>query len=156
MERVFLGWDRPLLPSVARWMTTQVADGDFADWIVVVSGRRAGRRLLELLLEQGGIDGACLVPPRIVTASTLVDCLMQRTGAAAPALSGGATKVATERLWSGSELASSTRAPGTAAIAATISARTERSRPSLKFGTHSTMGFGIAYCLMSRAAAFVT
>lgn len=86
VDRVFLGWDRPLLPSVADWLMARAPDGDWADWVVVVPGRRAGRRLLEILIDRCGGDDACLVPPRIVTASTLADFLDEPQGNPAPPL----------------------------------------------------------------------
>lgn len=86
IERVFLGWDEPLLPRVADWIAAQSPSGDFADWVVVLSGRRAGRRLLEILLEHDRLPRDCLVPPRIATASTLVDFLHRPAGTAASSL----------------------------------------------------------------------
>ena len=52
MERIFLGWNSACLPAAAAWLVdTFACDGDLnlADVILVTPGRRAGRRLLELL-----------------------------------------------------------------------------------------------------------
>lgn len=50
-ERVFLGWDQPLLPLVVSHLAGCVADGvlDLSDALIVVPTRQAGRRLREAL-----------------------------------------------------------------------------------------------------------
>src|ERR1700693_1434314 len=58
--------------------------------------------------------------------------------AASTAVSTGATKVMTERLWDASEETSRTETPSTDAIAVRISSITSGRRPSEKLGTHST------------------
>jgi hypothetical protein len=75
---IFLGWNRPLLHAATDWL---LAPGnvrtapDLSGTIVVVRGRRAGRRLLELLALKCEEQGAILVPPQIVTPSSLVQRL---------------------------------------------------------------------------------
>ncbi|MBW3542501.1 MAG: PD-(D/E)XK nuclease family protein, partial [Planctomycetes bacterium] len=75
IERVFLGWDRPALPAVVDWLIERFApagEADFGQVIVVVPGRRAGRRLLELLIER---SDSRLVPPEIITQGELPELL---------------------------------------------------------------------------------
>lgn len=76
VERVFLGWTEPCLPQVARWLWDRYhSDGrwDLQNVVVVTPGRRANRRLLELLAEQS--RSCVLTPPRLVTTGELPDLL---------------------------------------------------------------------------------
>lgn len=91
VAREFLGWDRPLLPAAVDWLFTHEATSgtpDLSNLTLVVSGGRARRRLLELLVaragametpDQGkslpGCFGAGLIPPRIVTPRELPELL---------------------------------------------------------------------------------
>ena len=78
-ERVFLDWSRPLLPAAAEWLTATDTDerGRGAQRIVVVSGARARRRLVELLALAGAAPGGAPVPelPRIVSLRALPDLI---------------------------------------------------------------------------------
>ena len=74
-RRVFLGWDRPLLHAAADWLVDTLGE-QLAEHVLVVPGRRAGRRLLELLVDRLP-DGR---PPRIVTAGALPDELVGERG----------------------------------------------------------------------------
>jgi RecB family exonuclease len=79
---IFLGWNQPFLHATADWLldTANVAEApDLSGVVVVVRGRRAGRRLLELLALKCAERGIILVPPEIVTPSTLVTRLTQPT-----------------------------------------------------------------------------
>ena len=52
-KQVFLDWHAPMLPAAARWLCSTFSNGDKVDLggtIVAVTGRRAGRRLLELIV----------------------------------------------------------------------------------------------------------
>jgi hypothetical protein len=69
----YLGWDKPALPRAAKWLLERYG-GDLGRVIAVTPGARAGRRLLELLVEQ---STSPLVPPRIVTAGKLPELLYQ-------------------------------------------------------------------------------
>lgn len=78
MERHFLGWDRPLLASSVDWLTQRYAlDSSLSDVCVVVTARRAGRRLLERLAECAASFSPPkpLAPPRILTISELPEQL---------------------------------------------------------------------------------
>jgi ATP-dependent helicase/nuclease subunit B len=72
---ISLGWNRPLLHAAADWLLAREnveAAPDLSRVLVVVRGRRAGRRLLELLAGRCAEAGSILVPPEIVTPSSLV------------------------------------------------------------------------------------
>lgn len=61
-ERVFLGWDKPLLTSVKDWLLTE--PGLLAETLVVVPTSNSGRRLrLALSGEGGGILSPHVMPP---------------------------------------------------------------------------------------------
>jgi len=78
MERVFLGWDRPGLVAAVEYLEGRAARAgvlDLGGAVVAVPGARAGRRLLELLLERADQRGGALVPPQIVTVGQLPELL---------------------------------------------------------------------------------
>lgn len=81
-ERVFLGWDRPCLPSAVRFLRDRYACGrnwDLRRVLVAVPGGRAARRLLELLAEEAvareGRPSLALAPPVLVTTGSLPEQL---------------------------------------------------------------------------------
>ena len=83
--RVFLPWSSHLLPAVAaRMIADQAAeapesrDADLSEWIVVVRGRAASRRLLGLLAVEAQRAGRALVPPRITTPGSLAEEMFGR------------------------------------------------------------------------------
>ncbi|MGD9789408.1 MAG: PD-(D/E)XK nuclease family protein [Phycisphaerales bacterium] len=77
IERVFLGWDGPLLPRAAAWLRERFhGEVSLGDVIVVIPGARAGRRLVAVLAEGAG-EGVC-VPPRVVQPRALVSLLRLR------------------------------------------------------------------------------
>jgi hypothetical protein len=72
---IFLGWKRPLLHATADWLLDSdnvPKTPNLSGLLVVVRGRRAGRRLLELLALKCSEQGVILVPPEIVTPAQLV------------------------------------------------------------------------------------
>jgi len=78
IRRIFLGLDRPALPAAADYLLDRYRKGSAAnlrDVIVVVPGRRAGRRLLEILVAQSEVNGLLLTPPLIETVGTLPEQL---------------------------------------------------------------------------------
>lgn len=80
ITREFLGADRPALQSAADYLLKRYARGDAADLrpaICVVPGSRAGRRLLELLVEKAELQGLLLTPPVIETVGKLPERLYQ-------------------------------------------------------------------------------
>ena len=60
-ERVFLGWERPLLELLTGWILAR--DGDLSRMMVVVPTAQAGRLFRQALAEGGG----ALLSPRVVT-----------------------------------------------------------------------------------------
>lgn len=68
-ERIFAGWDKPMLPWVARWLSQQITTPrDYASWTVVTPGGASQRRLMELLVNQ---SGGALTPPQMLTPGAL-------------------------------------------------------------------------------------
>jgi len=68
LERFFAGTDRPVLLEAVDFLAGRFACGDELDLsgvVVVVPGRRAGRRLLELLVQRHGDRWPGLRPPVI-------------------------------------------------------------------------------------------
>lgn len=70
----FLGWDRPGLELAADWLVKQHG-ASMGKLVVALPGRRAGRRLLELLVYRVRDVGPAgvLEPPEIVTVGRLLD-----------------------------------------------------------------------------------
>jgi ATP-dependent helicase/nuclease subunit B len=83
VTRRFLDWKRPALVSAAEWLREKYRRKeeastrtlDLRGLIVVVPGGRAGRRLLELLVERAEGDGLVLLPPVITTEGQLPELL---------------------------------------------------------------------------------
>lgn len=71
---MFLGWDRPALPSAASHLIQHYAEGAVADLrpaTLVLPGRRARRRIIELLLDEAEACGVTLIPPTATTVGSL-------------------------------------------------------------------------------------
>lgn len=82
-ERIFLGWNRPALEQAAEWLLARYAapvTADMSGALVVLPGARAGRRLLEILVEQAEIQDLALTPPQIVTVGYLAERLYEPSG----------------------------------------------------------------------------
>jgi len=76
IQRIFLDWKQPALPRAARWLLERApSPGDLSQFIVVLPGGRAGRRLLEVLVQQAAEDDVGLSPPKIVTMGVLPELL---------------------------------------------------------------------------------
>ncbi|QNN24578.1 hypothetical protein HED60_20645 [Planctomycetales bacterium ZRK34] len=86
VARHFLKPDAHALPQAADWLLQQFGP-DQAAVTVVLPGRRAGRRLLELLVEAAQHAGRLLIPPRITTVGSLLDqlCVIDQPAADAVA-----------------------------------------------------------------------
>ena len=70
ITRHFLDWEKPALTAAADYLIRRYAHGDQLDMskvILVFPGRRASRRMLELLVQRGGGKWPALIPPRMVT-----------------------------------------------------------------------------------------
>ena len=73
-----MDWNRPALPAAAVWLIDQYAmmgAADLSNVVVVVPGRRAGRRLTELLIEEADRRQIRLTPPPVETAGRLPERL---------------------------------------------------------------------------------
>lgn len=69
-ERIFLSWDEHALPQAARHLAEVHATDDelpLGGLLVVLPGRRAGRRLAELLIDEAERRDLVLTPPRSTT-----------------------------------------------------------------------------------------
>lgn len=78
ITRKFLNWSQPALPAAAAWLLdtwTMMGAADLSKVIVVVPGRRAGRRLLELLVETADERQVRLTPPTVETVGRLPERL---------------------------------------------------------------------------------
>ncbi len=91
--RVFLPWSSHLLPAAAARLLADITagnpdlpDADFSNWLLVVRGRSASRRLLALLAAEAQRVGRALIPPRIVTPGSLDTALFGEAPRVAPAL----------------------------------------------------------------------
>ena len=80
INRVFLNWDQPGLAAAVDHLARHFGSPgelDLAGVIVAVPGGRAGRRLLEILVQQSEQQDRVLTPPRIVTAGQLPELLYE-------------------------------------------------------------------------------
>ena len=83
MRTVFLGWNRPALAQAAELLIecySASGAADLSEAIAVLPGARAGRRLLELLVEQAEEHNAALIPPSIVTLGTFPEKVYEPKG----------------------------------------------------------------------------
>jgi len=70
IERHFLGWDEPALPLAADFLIDRYAHAgelDMSHVTLVFPGRRAARRMLELIVTRCEVPYPALIPPRMVT-----------------------------------------------------------------------------------------
>ncbi len=77
----FLGWARPALPQAADFLIERYAqDGelDLSNVVLVFPGRRAARRMLELLVEHTEGEFPSLIPPRMVTFQSFPELLYEQ------------------------------------------------------------------------------
>ncbi len=80
MTRAFLGLQQPALAATADYLVDRFSAQtalDLRDLIVVVPGARAGRRLLEILVDRAEADSRTLAPPQISTTGQLPELLYQ-------------------------------------------------------------------------------
>lgn len=79
-DRTFLPWDEPALPQAARVLADRFAGGDtleLGEILVVLPGRRAGRRLTELLITEAENRRLVLTPPETTTVEGLAERLYE-------------------------------------------------------------------------------
>ncbi len=90
-ERVFLGWQEPILARAAEWLlergrSPHTALVELDHLLVVVPGRRAARRLRERLAVVATRRYGGMLPPQVVTPGALGDLLVHHELPAAKAL----------------------------------------------------------------------
>ncbi|MFW6193807.1 MAG: hypothetical protein ACOC83_10015, partial [Gemmatimonadota bacterium] len=76
----YLPWTEHALPAAARFLAEErAADGtlDLQGSVVALPAARAGRRLLELLVDESDARGLILLPPRITTLKALPEQLYE-------------------------------------------------------------------------------
>ena len=76
---MFLGWDKPALPTAAAHLIEHYIEGPVADLrpaTIVLPGRRARRRIIELLLDEANVRGATFIPPEATTVGNLPGLLL--------------------------------------------------------------------------------
>ena len=80
IRRIFLDWGRTALVAAADYLIARFGSHgvlDLQDVVLAVPGGRAGRRLLEILVDRADPRGLAVVPPVIVTAGALPERLYQ-------------------------------------------------------------------------------
>lgn len=80
MNRVFLGWDTPILHSASQYLQRRYLRDENWDMdrvLIVLPSSLAGRRLGEILAEQAQRSGFLLRPPEILTVGSLPERLYQ-------------------------------------------------------------------------------
>jgi len=78
ITREFLGFDQPALVAAAEYLMERFGRASLADLrrvLVAVPGARAGRRLLEILVDRAEVTGRMLTPPQIATVGQLPELL---------------------------------------------------------------------------------
>ncbi len=78
IQKIFLGLDRPGLPAAVEYLQTRYQEReslDLSQVLVVVPGRRAGRRLLELLATEASSRHILMTPPLIETVGRIPEHL---------------------------------------------------------------------------------
>ncbi|MEZ6063750.1 MAG: PD-(D/E)XK nuclease family protein [Planctomycetaceae bacterium] len=81
ISRHFIDWNRPVLPAAAEYLIQKYAVGDELDLsgvVAVFTGRRAARRMLEILVEQCEDRWPAFRPPKMVTFQKLPEMLYQQ------------------------------------------------------------------------------
>ena len=79
IQRHFLGWDKPFLPAVAKWLQEHYLDGELASSskvLVLVSGQEVARKLQNILVGNASANDNAIVPPAIKTTSQCLDRLI--------------------------------------------------------------------------------
>ncbi|MFY9253698.1 MAG: PD-(D/E)XK nuclease family protein [Fuerstiella sp.] len=70
IQRQFIDWNQPVLPATADYTINRYASGrelDLRSVVLVFTGRRASRRMLELLLEKAAKKWPAFIPPIMTT-----------------------------------------------------------------------------------------
>jgi hypothetical protein len=78
ITRAFLGIEAPALVATVGYLVHRFGGPgclDLREVLLVVPGARAGRRLLEILVDRADADSLALTPPRITTVGQLPELL---------------------------------------------------------------------------------
>ncbi len=78
ITRKLIPWNRPALRSAAEYLVAQYTRGaivELGEVLLIVPGAGAGRRLIELLLDEVEARGVALLPPEIITLGNLPERL---------------------------------------------------------------------------------
>ncbi len=70
IERHFVDWNQPVLPATADYIIKRYATDrelDLRNVVMVFTGRRASRRMLEILLDKASSRWPAFMPPRLAT-----------------------------------------------------------------------------------------
>ena len=81
VARQFIDWSEPILPAAADLIIEKYAtetELDLSNVVLVFTGRRASRRMLELLLEKASSQWPAFLPPRMVTFQRFPEMLYQQ------------------------------------------------------------------------------
>ncbi len=76
VQKHFLGWDTPFLPTAAKWLQEHCLHGELGeakDVVIVVSGSAVRRRMQSLLVEMTNEQGRAIDLPTIVTTSSFLN-----------------------------------------------------------------------------------
>ncbi|MEZ6124522.1 MAG: PD-(D/E)XK nuclease family protein [Planctomycetaceae bacterium] len=80
IRRQFIDWHQPLLPAVADLLVQRYAGHgrlDLRNVVMVFTGRRATRRMLEVLYERASPQYPAFIPPRMITFQHFPEMLYQ-------------------------------------------------------------------------------
>ena len=80
ITRKFLDWNRPALPAVVDELLQRYASNgrlDLSNTLIVLPGRQAGRRLLELVVDRTAASMPDFIPPRLITFSAFPEQLYE-------------------------------------------------------------------------------
>lgn len=86
MQRVWLDWHKPVIPSAAAWLLQHFRQGERCDLRhlrCVLSGARGGRLLLRELVTQASLAQIRLIPPQVWTPGKLVEKTLPTTSSIA-------------------------------------------------------------------------
>lgn len=83
ISQIFLGWSEPILHAAVKLLVQNHRDEttiNFSTVTCALPGKRAGRKLLELLANEGERLGLTVIPPRTVTTGRLPEMLLGING----------------------------------------------------------------------------
>ncbi|MCA9066499.1 MAG: hypothetical protein KDA96_25700, partial [Planctomycetaceae bacterium] len=81
LTRCFLDWNTPALPAAADYLIQRFSEAgtlDLSRVVLVLPGRRAARRLIEVLVQKAGQQYPDWIPPRTLTFEKLPELLYRQ------------------------------------------------------------------------------